>query len=61
MIGEHISERRSRLWSDYRLALQLPAGPLPPIWTGLLHCIDERLIDLHALLAFAGPALSNNG
>ena len=43
---------------DYRLALQLPAVLLPPTWTGLLNCIDERRIDLHALLTFAGPALS---
>ena len=45
---------------DYRLALQLPAESLPPIWVGLLHCIDERRIDLHALLTFAGPALSKD-
>jgi hypothetical protein len=61
-----MSDRRAqigaakRVMVDYRLALQLPAGPLPPIWTELLHCIDERRIDLRAILTFAGPALSKN-
>ena len=61
-----MGDRRARIRAakqvmvDYRLALELPAVPLPPTWTGLLHCIDERRIDLHALLAFAGPALCKN-
>ena len=44
----------------YRLALPLPAEPLPPAWSGLLHCIDERRVDLQALLAFAGPVLNKD-